>query len=94
MTFNVTRAELEQLTLRSVVAFGYPAVRRVRHEFVVPQYVPNARRFHRAVDADLRFGGEEWAGRPARSSGENLKPDPGLPRERTCFQIPLTACEA
>src|SRR5262245_32373884 len=53
-----TRAELEQLPVRSIVALGYLAVWRARHEFVVPAYVPNPRKFHRAVDKDLEFARE------------------------------------
>jgi hypothetical protein len=62
MAPNFTRAELEQLPLRSVVAFGYLAVRRVRHLFLVPAYVPNPRKFHRAVDNDLEYAREFASG--------------------------------
>ena len=54
-TFEITSADLEQLPLRSIVALGYLSVRRVRGDFVVPSYVPNPRRFHKAVDTDLAY---------------------------------------
>ena len=61
---DITRFELEQLPLRSIVALGYFTVHRVRCDFVVPPHVPNPRKFHKAVDKDIEYIREFATGHP------------------------------